>query len=78
MTSWITREQGEVIAYLREENRVLRQHIAGKRIRFTDGDRRRLAVKAKPLGRRRLKDLCPIVTPDTLSPGTQNPYLMGT
>lgn len=66
MASWLTREQAEVIAYLKEENRVLREHIAGKRIRFTDTERRRLAVKAKASGRSRLREMCPIVTPDTL------------
>jgi transposase InsO family protein len=66
MASWLTREQAEFIAYLKEENRVLREHIAGKRIRFTDTERRRLAVKAKALGRSRLREMCPIVTPDTL------------
>lgn len=50
MTSWLTRDQAEVIAYLKEENQVLRTQMAGKRIRFTDTERRRLAVKAKALG----------------------------
>ena len=66
MASWITKEQAEAISYLKEENRVLREHIAGKRLRFTDSERRRLAVKAKALGRSRLREICPIVTPDTL------------
>jgi hypothetical protein len=66
MASWLTREQAEVIAYLKEENRVLREHITGKRIRFTDTERRRLVVKAKALGRSRLREMCPLVTPDTL------------
>ena len=66
MASWLTKEQAEVIKYLREENRVLRDKVPGKRIRFTDAERRRLATKAKTLGWGKLKDLCPIVTPDTL------------
>jgi putative transposase len=66
LASWLTKEQAEVISYLREENRVLRDRLPSKRIRFTDAERRRLAKKAKVLGRARLKELCPIVTPDTL------------
>jgi len=66
MAAWLTREQAEVIKYLREENRVLRDKVPGKQIRFTDAERRRLATKAKTLGWGKLKDLCPIVTPDTL------------
>jgi hypothetical protein len=66
MASWLSREQAEVIKYLQEENRVLRDKVPGHRIRFTDAERRRLATKAKALGRGKLKDLCPIVTPDTL------------
>ncbi|MFP6903867.1 MAG: integrase core domain-containing protein [Verrucomicrobiota bacterium] len=66
LTSWLTREQAEVIKYLQEENRVLRERLPSKRIRFTDAERCRLAKKAMVLGRARLKELCPIVTPDTL------------
>ncbi len=29
MAGWITRQQGTVIEYLREENRVLKQQLAG-------------------------------------------------
>ena len=40
--------------------------MKGKRLRFTDDERRRLAAKAKKLGRKALHDLETIVTPDTL------------
>jgi hypothetical protein len=63
LASWLTREEAEAITYLQEENRVLRERLPSKRIRFTDTERRRLAKKAKVLGRARLKELCPIVTP---------------
>lgn len=49
-----------------EENRVLREKLGKKRIRFTNDQRRRLAAKAKVLGRKKLKDITTIVTPDTL------------
>jgi len=56
----------QVIEYLREENRVLREQLGDRRIRFTDGQRRRLAAKAKGLGRKILEQVATIVTPDTL------------
>jgi hypothetical protein len=41
---WLHREQADVITFLREENRVLRIRLAGRRLRFDDGERRRLAL----------------------------------
>src|ERR1043166_1334294 len=55
-----------VIDYLREENRVLREQLGEKGLRFTDDQRRRLAVKAKGLGRKVLVELGTIVAPETL------------
>src|SRR5204862_7755259 len=52
--------------YLREENKVLREQLGGRRLRFTDEQRRRLAAKAKGLGRRALAAVATIVTPETL------------
>src|SRR5262249_47271153 len=66
LIGWVTRQQREVIEYLKAENLALREKLGGKRILFTDAQRRRLARKAKPLGRARLGELSPIVTPDTL------------
>ena len=57
---------GDVIDYLQEENRVLREQLGPRRLRFTDGQRRRLAAKGRTLGRRVLRDMATIVTPDTL------------
>src|SRR5262245_5518918 len=62
---WITQQQG-VIDYLQEENRVLCEQIGDRRLRFTDHQRRRLAAKARTLGRRLLREIATIVTPDTL------------
>jgi hypothetical protein len=59
-------EQQHVIDYLVEENRVLREQLASRRVRFTDGQRRRLAAKAKGLGRKILDQVATIVTPATL------------
>ena len=48
LAGWVNRQQQDVIDYLREENRVLRGGLRGKRLRLSDDDRRRLAVKALP------------------------------
>lgn len=66
LAGWLGRHQQEVIEYLQEENRALREELGGKRLRFTDAQRRRLARRAKQLGRRRLREISTIVTPDTL------------
>ena len=66
VAGWLQREQGTVIEYLKEENRVLREHIGSKRIRFSDSQRTRLARKGKLGGRRGLSNLGCIVTPDTI------------
>ena len=47
---WVNRYQCDVIEYLEEENRVLREQLGRKRLLFTDRQRRRLAAKAKPIG----------------------------
>jgi hypothetical protein len=40
LAGWVNRRQLEVIAYLREENRVLKEHLGGRRLSFTDPQRR--------------------------------------
>jgi transposase InsO family protein len=62
----VNREQAKAIDYLREENRVLREQLRGRRLRLTDDQRRRLAAKGKALGRAVLDALASIVTPDTI------------
>src|SRR2546429_483583 len=66
VAGWMNQHQLQIIDYLREENRVLREQLAGRRVRFNDDQRRRLAVKAKGLGRRLLAEVATIVTPETL------------
>ena len=63
---WMNHQQQQVIDYLREENRVLREQLGTRPPRFDDDQRRRLAVRAKALGRRALTEVATIVTPDTL------------
>jgi len=61
----MNRRQQAVIEQLQEEVRVLQEQL-GKRPRFTDDKRRRLAVKGKSVGRQGLLQFASIVTPDTL------------
>jgi hypothetical protein len=63
---WVNRRQLEIVAFLQEENRVLREQLGGRRLRFTNAQRRRLAAKGKALGRRVLDQLGGLVTPDTI------------
>ena len=66
LAGWMNRHQQDVVAYLVEENRVLKEQLKGRRLRLNDDQRRRLAAKAKRLGRRLLDRIATIVTPDTL------------
>jgi hypothetical protein len=66
LMGWFHRGQYEIIEYLREENCVLKAQLRGKRVRLTDDDRRRLAVRGARLGRRILAEVATIVTPDTI------------
>ena len=63
---WINQQQREVIEYLQTENRVLREQLGPRRLRFTDDQRVRLAAKAKRVRRRVLREIGAIVSPDTL------------
>src|SRR6476646_8472940 len=65
LVGWFDRRQQDAVAYLIEENRILREHVRG-RIRLTNEERRRLAVPGHRLGRRRLGEVATIVTPDTI------------
>jgi hypothetical protein len=51
---------------LLEENRVLKEQVEFGRLRLTDHQRRRLAAKGRRLGRRVLRQVATIVTPDTI------------
>jgi len=57
LAGWFNRQQQVVIDYLIAENRVLKAQPGGQRLRFTDEQRMRLAVKAKLPGRRALDEL---------------------
>ena len=55
LTGWLERREREAIAYLIEENRLLRRQLGTRRLRLTDDDRRRLAARAYRVGRATLR-----------------------
>ena len=46
LLGWLEREHGDVIAFLREENRTLKAQLGSQRLRLNEDQRRRLAVLA--------------------------------
>jgi len=63
---WVHRHQLIVIEFLQAENRLLKDRLRGKRIRFTDAERALLARKATAVGRKALLELDTVVSADTL------------
>ena len=51
LAGWMNRHQQQVIEYLQEEVRVLKELHGNKRLKFTDEQRTRLARKGKLLDR---------------------------
>ena len=66
LLGWLEREQRDVIAFLREENRALKAQLGNRRLRLNDDQRRRLAVLGERLGRGALREVATLVTPDTI------------
>ena len=66
LTGWLERREREAVAYLVAENRFLHRQLGGRRLRFTDAERRGLAVQAHRVGRAGLREIATIATPDTL------------
>ena len=66
LAGWVRRDQRAVIDFLLTQTEALMEQRGRRRLRLTDDQRRRLAVKAKAVGRKRLRELCTVVTPDTL------------
>jgi hypothetical protein len=65
LAGWINRRR-PVIEYLLTGNQVLREKLGGNRLLLNDDQRRRLAVKGKILGRKRLREIGSLFTPDTI------------
>jgi hypothetical protein len=68
----MNQHQRQVIEYVREENRVLREQLGDRRLRYNDDQRRRWAAQAKGLGRKLLTEVATVVTPETYGPGIGN------
>ncbi|MCA8976121.1 MAG: integrase core domain-containing protein [Planctomycetes bacterium] len=66
VAGFVNRQQAKAIAYVIEENRVLREQLGDRRLRLTDDQRRRLAARGKVIGRKMLGQVATIVTPDTI------------
>lgn len=62
----INQKEQNTIAYLRTENRILREKLGKKRILLNDEQPRLLAVKGKILGRKMLEQITTIVTAETI------------
>jgi len=66
VSAWMTKFQQELIDYVLTENQVLKEKLGCKHILLNDDQRRRLAVKGKILGRKRLQEIGTLFTPDTI------------
>src|ERR1700690_4093182 len=70
LAAWIGMRLGEQqargIEYQRAENTALLERLGKHRLRLTDGERRRLAMRGKELGRKALQQGATIATPDTI------------
>ena len=66
IAAWMERQAAARIEYLKAENRPLRTRLGGRRIVYTNAERRTLGALAVKLGRKALRELDPIVTPATL------------
>jgi transposase InsO family protein len=66
IAGWMNRQQQEAIAYLRTENRILREKLGQKRILLNTSQKRRLAVAAARLPRKLLGEVGTLFSPDTL------------
>jgi hypothetical protein len=66
LAGFLNRRQQDAIEYLREENRVLREMLGRRRLRCTDAQRKRLAIRGKALGRALLRGITTLIEPETI------------
>ena len=52
LAGWMNRHQQDILEYLKEENKILREKFGKMRIILNDDQRRRLAVRGKELGKK--------------------------
>jgi len=65
LAGWVNQEHLKVIDYLQDENQTLRKLIKKQRIRLSLEDRRRLEVKGRAIGRKKLEEVATIACADT-------------
>ncbi|OHB44342.1 MAG: hypothetical protein A2Y13_09165 [Planctomycetes bacterium GWC2_45_44] len=66
LAGWMNRHQQDILEYLKEENKILREKFGKMRIILNDDQRRRLAVRGKELGKKLLSEVSTIFSPDTI------------
>jgi len=66
LAGWVNRHKPEIIEYLREENRVLKVHLDGRRLRLNRWPADRLAVTGHRLGRQGLRAVATLAMPDII------------
>ena len=66
LVGWVSQRQQQIIQFQNTQIETLLKKLGKKRILLTDDQRRVLAVKGKALGRKALRELTTIVTPDTI------------
>ena len=66
LDGWVNQHQLQIIEYLQEENRILRECHGQQRLQFSDDQRRRLAANGKLFHRKLLREFSTIGKPDTI------------
>ena len=72
LAGWISRQQLIVIEYLKAENRMLRERLKGRSLRFSDRERALLARKAFGIHARFCSSWAPSSRPTRCCAGTGN------
>jgi putative transposase len=68
ISGWMNRERQQVIDYLREENRILREKLGRRRIILNESQKQRLAAAAVELGKDLSRQFGTLSSPTTLLP----------
>jgi len=66
LAGWVNQQQERIIEFQHKEIEVLKEKLGKKRIILNDDQRRRLATKGKVLGRKVLREISCLFTPDTI------------
>jgi hypothetical protein len=72
---WLNQQLLFAMEYLREENRVLREQLGGRKIPLSNDQRRRLAAKARRFGRVPLEGPFPCLRSQKATPYTSQIFI---